>query len=216
MNEQKVSNYEMICGEWSRRFLEMDLKLLLKRVPELTSEGEYLTLRHFGIKYGIEKSTGKIREIGKEGKVPATIRLNIYTLLAYAKEGAALTGDWVPFQELKDARPFGPAFVRGNLLPFARTFSGHVRELKNACESLGGLILPYSDAGYQLKAFECIPVRFLFWDGDEEFPAQANILFDRGVTDFIHVESTVSIATAGLVRLSSLAGLPLDGRSFQV
>ena len=216
MTEKKISNYEMICGEWSRRFLEMDLKLLLKRVPELTSEGEYLTLYHFGIKYGIEKSTGEIREMGKDGKVPPTIRLNIYTLLAYAKEGASLTGDWVHFQELKGARPFGPAFVRGNLLPFARTFSGHVQRLKNACESMGGLSLPYSDAGYQLKAFECIPVRFLFWDGDEEFPAQANILFDRGVTDFIHVESTVSIATAGLVRLSDLAGLPLDGRSFQI
>lgn len=216
MDNKKISNYELVCQEWSCRFLEMDQELLFKRIPELTSEGEYLTLYHFGVKYGIEKSTGKIREMEGTAEVSPTLRLNIYTLLGYAKEGAALTGDWVPFQELKDARPFGPAFIKGNLLPFARTFSGHTQELISACEALGGLRLPYSDAGYQLKAFECIPVRFLFWDGDEEFPAQANILFDRGVTDFIHVESTVSIATAGLIRLSGLAGLSLDGRSFQM
>ena len=53
--------------------------------------------------------------------------------------------------------------------PFSRMFSGHVEELSKTCEKLGGKKLPWSDAGYELKAFECIPVRFLFWDGDDEF-----------------------------------------------
>ncbi len=216
MTTTKLSNYEALCLDWARRFLDMDPKLLFRRVPELTPEGAYLTLRHFGKKYGIEKKTGKIIDLEQAAPPPVTIQLNIYTLLGYAREGASLTGEWVPFQELKGARPFGPAFVKGNLLPFARTFSGHVRELKAACEALGGKRLSHSDAGYELKAFDCIPVRFLFWDGDEEFPAQGNILFDRGVTDFIHVESTVSIATVGLVRLAQEAGLPLDGRAFQM
>ena len=68
--------------------------------------------------------------------------------------------------------------------------------------SLGGKKLPWSDMGYELSAFECIPVRFLFWEGDEEFPAQGNLLFDAGVTDFIHGESIVTIASVGLSRLA--------------
>ena len=71
-----------------------------------------------------------------------------------------------------------------------------------------------SDAGYELLAFSCIPVRFLFWDGDDEFPAQANILFDKSATDYIHVESLVSIASEGLSLLSELSNLPLNGNTF--
>ena len=94
------------------------------------------------------------------------------------------------------------------------TFTGHTEELRQALEAMGGQKLPCSDVGYQVEAFACIPLRVLFWEGDDEFPAQANLLFDRSATDFIHSESIVSIAMAGLYRLAKLAGLPLDRRAF--
>ncbi|MBP0970380.1 MAG: DUF3786 domain-containing protein, partial [Oscillospiraceae bacterium] len=81
--------------------------------------------------------------------------------------------------------------------------------LEEAFRKMGGTKLPLSDVGYEVKAFECIPVRFFFWDGDDEFPAQGNILFDYGCTDFIHIESIVSIASEGVSYLARLAGLTL-------
>ena len=120
----------------------------------------------------------------------------------------------MPFRSLKDASPFGPAFQKTVIDVFAATFSGHLEELKAACEAMGGQKLSHSDAGYELLAFSCIPVRFLFWDGDDEFPAQANILFDKSATDYIHVESLVSIASEGLSLLSELSNLPLNGNNF--
>ena len=56
----------------------------------------------------------------------------------------------------------------------------------------------------------------LFWDRDDEFEAQGNILFDYSATDFNHVESAVSIADSGIKRLAELAGVPLRGKSFQM
>ena len=81
---------------------------------------------------------------------------------------------------------------------------------EEAAKKLSGIKLPQSDAGYQIPSFDCIPIRFLFWDGDNEFKAQANILFDYSVTDFIHVESTVSIASDGIKRLAKEAGLDIS------
>ena len=52
-------------------------------------------------------------------------------------------------------------------------------------------------------------MRVLFWEGDEEFPAQANLLFDRSAPDFIHVESVVTIASAALRHLAEYADLPI-------
>ena len=137
--------------------------------------------------------------------------MNIYTLLWYAKPGACFVGEWLPFEQLKDARAFGPAFQKGNLAPFAATFDGHAGELKQALLQMGGLPLSTGDVGYQIHVFPCIPMRVLFWDGDEEFPAQCNLLFDRSATDFIHVESIVSIASEALKHLSVLAELPIRG-----
>ena len=70
--------------------------------------------------------------------------------------------------------------------------------------------------GYEIKAFECMPMRFYFWVRDEEFEAQGNILFDYSATDFNHVESAVSIADEGIRRLAEISGLPIRGKSFQM
>ena len=140
----------------------------------------------------------------------------VYTLFGYVSPLARCKGEWVRFDQLKDTSPFSKAFQEGIIAPFSRMFSGRAKELSRACEQLGGKRLPWSDAGYELKAFECIPVRFLFWDGDEEFPAQGNVLFDVGATDFIHGESVVTIAGIGLYRIAKLAGVPMDPSAFPI
>ena len=88
--------------------------------------------------------------------------------------------------------------------------------LQNAFEKLNGLRLPLGDVGYQIDAFSCEPMQFYFWDCDDEFEAQANILFDYSATDFNHVESAVSTAEMGVRRLAELAGLPLKGKTFEM
>lgn len=209
-----MSNYTKLCQEWGAKFLHMDVEKLMKKLPELREEGEYLTLYLFGRKLGIRKATGEIDAMEDDRPVGNTTKLNVYTLFGYCKEYASLTGRWVPFRDLRGASPFAPAFQKGVLEPLATTFAGHAESLEQACIQLGGTKLEHGDVGYELKSFDCIPVRISFWDEDEEFCAQANILFDYSATDFIHVESTVSIAMEALYRLAEVAGLELKGSTF--
>lgn len=212
--ENLPNNYEKWCREWGQRFLTLNQEALLHRIPGLTAEGAYLTLPYYGHRYGIHRQTGEIRSMERDEPLTTSTRLNIYTLLWYCREDPVFEDEWLPFRSLKDASPFGPAFQKTVIEVFARTFSGHLKELHAACLALGGTKLPHSDAGYQIPSFECIPIRFLFWDGDDEFPAQANILFDRGSVRFIHVESLVTIASEGLTLLSEAADLPLMEHTF--
>lgn len=213
---ERISNYEKLCDQWAVKFLNMDHKMLLEKLPELKNEGNYFTLHHFDRKYGISLRTGEICAMEDDESVTSTEKLNIYTLLWYAKPKAALTGQWVPFSGLPDARPFVPAFQKGVIEDFAAAFSGHGDALAFAAEKMGGIRLSHSDVGIQLSGFACIPVQYLFWEGDEEFKAQANILFDAGSTGFIHVESMVSIATEGMIRLMKHAGVTSEKRGFSV
>ena len=209
------NRYETWRLEWKERFLTLDQEALCARVPGLTAREDCLTLDYFSRPYGIHRETGLIHSLEDESReLTLFTQLNIYTLLWYCREDAVFKNQWMPFRNLKDASPFGPAFQRTVVDVFARTFSGHPDELRRACEALGGRRLPHSDVGYEIPAFACIPVQFLFWDGDDEFPAQGNILFDQSAVEYIHVESLVSIASDGLSLLSGLAGLPLDGNTF--
>lgn len=214
MAGERTSNYIKLCDEWAEKFLQMDKEELKKRLPELKEEDGYLKITHFGVSFGIQLDNGRIDRLDGKSEANATEMLNIYTLLGYVKENAFFMDKWVPFADLRNARPFGPAYKVGVTDVFAETFSGHVEELKAAFEKLGGVKLPQGDVGYQINAFECEPMRFYFWDCDEEFEAQANILFDYSATDFNHVESAVSTAEMGVRRLAEVAGLPLKGKSF--
>ena len=201
-----VNNYDQWRIDWQLRFLSMDKDVLLKKLPFLKLEDQRMLVPYFDRVIAIRLDNGVI-----EPRLSLMDEMNIYTMLWYSKDGAALTGEWLPFEQLKDARPFGPAFRKGNLAPFAATFDGQADRLKQALLAFGGKALPTGDVGYQIDVFPCIPMRVLFWDGDDEFPAQCSLLFDRSATDFIHVESVVSIASEALKRLADAAGLPVKG-----
>ena len=171
---------------------------------------------HFGRKLGVHRESGQIAALEDSDPLTCYERLNVYTLFGYVSPFAHYKDEWVRFDKLKDTSPFSKAFQQGVTQPFSRMFGGHLSELSAACEILGGKKLPWSDAGYELNAFACIPVRFLFWDGDDEFPAQGNILFDASATDFIHGESIVTIAAVGLDRIARQAGISMDRSAFPI
>lgn len=216
MLNDTTNNYMKACESWRQKFLDMDKQQLMEKLPEIKTEADYFTLKLFGRKFGIHAQTGKI--VTFEDFQPADIisQLNIYTLFGFVSPQAHFKDKWVPFRELSGASPFTMAFEKHVLEPFAQTFSGQTDKLSQACETLGGVNLSHADAGYLINAFDCMPVKFLFWDGDDEFPAQANILFDDSATDFIHVESTVSIAIEGILRLAEAAKIEIKGPLFQM
>lgn len=212
----RMSNYEKWCEQWRIKFLNMDQGVLVQRLPELKDKGQWLVLSHFGRKFGVHKADGKIIAMDDSEPISCYEKLNIYTLFGYVSPFAAQKEAWVKFDQLKNAAPFSKAFQAGIIEPFGRTFNGHMSELEQAFRNLQGRKISQADVGYELDAFQCLPVKFLFWEGDDEFPAQGNLLFDASATDYIHVESIVTIAAVGLNRLAAAAGVPLDRSCFPI
>lgn len=216
MLNDTTNNYMKACETWRLKFLDMDKQKLMEKLPEIKNEADNMTLKLFGRKFGIHIQTGKIVTFEDFQSADIISQLNIYTLFGFVSPLAYFKNKWVPFRELSGASPFTKAFEKHVLDPFALTFSGQPEKLSKACEALGGANLTHSDAGCLLNAFDCMPMKFFFWDGDDEFPAQANILYDDSATDFIHVESTVSIAVEGILRLAKTAEIEIKGPLFQM
>ena len=90
MKREITSNYEAACLRWQEVFVNMDKDRLRVLVPELKLEGDYLTIYHFGRKFGIHIETGEI--ISMEDDLPISIseKFNIYLLFYYVKPGAKI------------------------------------------------------------------------------------------------------------------------------
>lgn len=200
-------NYELTCEKWRKIFLGMDQEELTGRFG-LNSDEEALYISYFRQKYRIDRRTGIITLAdAPECRLAFNTLMSIYNLFYYAKPGAAVKGEFVPFRNVKRAAPFAPAFQRTILTPLAKAFEGHADLLEQACIALNGTPIRQGDVGYVIHAFDCMPLTMIFWDGDEEFDAQANILFDADITDFIHEESVVCVASDLVRRLSEEAGI---------
>ena len=140
--------------------------------------------------------------------------MNIYNTFYYSAAHPVASGNLVAFRQVKRVYPFEAAYRRTIIFRLQELFAGKTEELRKACEVLGGTLLPQGDVGYVLPVFPFLNIAVLFWDKDEEFEAQGNILFDYSATDYNHVESAVSTAEMGVRRLAEVAGLPLKGKSF--
>lgn len=199
MTKTIKNNYAAVCETWRKKILEMDLKELKQRFSmEEDAQAYYIT--YYNEKYRLDKENAALTLAGQSDRaLTFNTIMSIYNLFYYSKPQARVRGEFVPFRKVKRAAPFTEAFHRTVLEPLAQMFSGHALEMQRACQALGGRKIRQGDVGYVIDAFSCMPVTVLFWDKDEEFEAQANILFDADITDFIH-EETVCCIAADLVR----------------
>jgi len=56
---------------------------------------------------------------------------------------------------------------------------GSPQEFLNAGLSHGGRPISYADAAFELKLLPRVPIAYLFWSGDEEFPSRISVLLDE-------------------------------------
>lgn len=214
--EKEADRYLALCDDWRKKYLALDRNEMKERF-HLEGGGEAQYIVYFNQRYRLDQLTGMIvLEEDPERTLPFNAVMTIYHLFYYSKPWARVSGRFVPFRDVKRAAPFDAAFKRNVLDAAARIFSGHLEELHQACRALNGKPLKQGDAGYQIEAFDCMPLQFIFWDGDDEFPAQANILFDADITDFLHEETVVCVGDELLRRLAEESGLVDVRRPFGV
>lgn len=91
-----------------------------------------------------------------------------------------LGGDLVGLSELKEAHFFtGPHALQ--LQPLLERFGRDSDGFRRAAARLGGKNEDMADAAACLWPFPRIPLYYLLWEGDDEFPPEIKILFDRSI-----------------------------------
>lgn len=204
MLENRQSNYDQVIENWRLKFLEMDQEELIRKF-QLEADEEFLYIIYFSKRFRIDRKNGFITEDGKKPGFDTV--MNIYNTFYYSAAHPVASGNLVAFRQVKRVYPFEAAYRRTIISRLQELFSGKTEELRKACEALGGILLPQGDVGYVLPVFPFLNIAVLFWDKDEEFEAQANMLFDSEITEFMHEENVVCVAADAVYYLTLAAGM---------
>lgn len=204
MPENRQSNYDQVIENWRLKFLEMDQEELIRKF-QLEADEEFLYIIYFSKRFRIDRKNGFITEDGKSPGFDTV--MNIYNTFYYSAAHPVASGNLVAFRQVKRVYPFEAAYRRTIIFRLQELFAGKTEELRKACEALGGTLLPQGDVGYVLPVFPFLNIAVLFWDRDEEFEAQANMLFDSEITEFMHEENVVCVAADAVYYLTLAAGM---------
>ena len=204
MPENRQSNYDQVIENWRLKFLEMDQEELIRKF-QLEADEEFLYIIYFSKRFRIDRKNGFITEDGKSPGFDTV--MNIYNTFYYSAAHPVASVNLVAFRQVKRVYPFEAAYRRTIISRLQELFAGKTEELRKACEVLGGTLLPQGDVGYVLPVFPFLNIAVLFWDKDEEFEAQANMLFDSEITEFMHEENVVCVAADAVYYLTLAAGM---------
>ncbi len=114
-------------------------------------------------------------------------------LLRYLLESktVAWCGGWKTFREM----PWGEMYIKpytGRVLTRAAfTFGTRIAAFRAACEKMGAEPVPHGDAGFQFDLIGPYRMQILVWEGDDEFPPNAQVLYSDNFASGFSAEDRV-------------------------
>lgn len=103
-------------------------------------------------------------------------------------------GTWVSEKDITGGAAFfrGPHLVPSHLM--VKTFGDDLSAFKIACEKLNGKPIDLADAAFLFEITPKIPVAVLYWQGDEDFPSEARLLFDPTIEEHLALDIIFALA----------------------
>ena len=190
MNRGYQLSYELACKQL-QSIADIEQQCLKVGAScEVAGPKKIVTLRYLNRSYRVIIPDIRIVVEGSDEEVPLRDKILILHYLAQGK-GTPLCGKVIAYKELGEAATYFPTFSKRTLKPIIENFGTEPQLLLEAAASIGGWKAEYGDVAVTINAFDRVPITFVVWRGDEEFPAAANILFDRSVTDYLPTEDII-------------------------
>ena len=145
--------------------------------------------------YVIDQAEWMVKRTDEEAAPPSLMQSLILTYL-YTADGTPPIDRWLGFRELPNGLFYAQAFQGYTGAVLARDLDGDVATFKRASEKLQGVALPIGNAGFAFSVLPRIKLAVTLWSGDDEFPAQAQVLFQETAPHYL--------ITDGLAILGSL------------
>lgn len=113
--------------------------------------------------------------------------------------------NWISYREIPGAAFYFSAFVKRATEPLKMVFGNDPDALRGVAAKLGGVPIEMGDVGFEIVPLPKTPLQYILWEGDDEFPSEANVLFDETVGDILSPEDAAWLAGVVVYRMMALA-----------
>ena len=164
------------------------------------AEGRY-TVSVWGEEVNIFPHSSKIESADRTRQDRHTYfhLFSIHYLLG--SQAVDIAGSWISEKEV----PGGATFFRGpHRIPtdiVSKRFNNDIDAFQQRCRQLGGESIDMADAAYKFRITDRISVAALYWQGDDEFPAECKILYDRTINAHLAQDVIYALAVGVCRRL---------------
>ena len=183
---------EVPFAHYEEKYRGLNPQEVTGRLTDVKWDGKAFYVNLLGREFALVHPDYAIRAVDG-GTVPPLPTQTFLLRYLLESKTVAWTGTWKTFREM----PWGEMYIKpytGRVLTRAAfTFGFRVAAFRAAAEKMGATALPHGDAGYQFDLIGGYRMQILVWEGDEEFPPSAQVIYsDNFETGFAAEDRVVA------------------------
>ncbi|GAB4262436.1 DUF3786 domain-containing protein [Thermincola ferriacetica] len=153
--------------------------------------------------YLVTYPDGRIKFADKDGEIPLNVQILILHYLVTAN-GAPLQNRLISFKELPDGAIYIEPFTRRAVNPMLSAFGTNPEAFAELAEKIGGQRQSLGDISVTIHVFPRVPITYVIWAADDEFPASGNILFDASACHYLPTEDYALVSSLVVYQLCGM------------
>ena len=175
---------------YEEKFRALEPESVAQRLKDVSWDGKEFTVRLLGRDYTIAHPAYAIRALDG-GKLPPLPTQTF--LLRYLLESKDVSwgGQWKTFREMPWGEMYITPYTGRVLTRAAYTFSFKLDAFRKAAEKMGAEAVKHGDAGYRFDLIGDYQMQILIWQGDDEFPPNAQVLYSDNFAEGFAAEDRV-------------------------
>jgi len=159
----------------------------------LAGPQKIITLSYLNQSCQIFLPENRVSLSGSDEELPPREKLLVLHYFVHAR-GTPLSHKTVSFKELAEGKNYFRTFHKRTIQPLVTTFAREPQYLLDTAKLLGGRKADYGDVAVTIDAFDRVPITFILWQGDEEFPPEGNVMFDSTIADYLPGEDIIVLS----------------------
>ncbi len=195
---------------YKARFTEADPELLsaVSGVPYDSDTGKF-TVRLMNKTYTIHHPDFEVECLDQDGTYAPllTDMASKILLVRYLLESKKVPfrGSFYAYADMPWGNHYNQVFQGRCVKRLAFSFGFQLEKFCRVMESVGGMRLSVGDAGYEFAFLDDLKLQFILWEGDEEFPPSAQILFSDNFSSAFAGEDMAYVGDISIGTLKALA-----------
>ena len=216
--QKKLWTWQLIVNYWVKKMVnnatslvdksyfdklsKYDPKEICHRTPcKYDDANKSYTLLAWGDEYVIYPDEFRIDFIMKNNSSPNELFYLVVIFYLLNTKEIIIKNEWISEKDIPGGQTFfrGPHEIPTNLI--AGLYKNNIKAFRERCLQLGGVELEMADAAYSFDIVPQIPTAVLYWEGDDDFPPEAKLLYDRSIIELLSPDIIFSLAVEVCARI---------------